>query len=195
MENGAENYCMTSPGGLNDISSPQSPNLTYMCEAEVSSRCLSGWVYYQDVSGQEGYDSCLFFSTYTVSSFAVAAASCPTGSHLLTIGAGQVAFNDTTSVKGALIRFAMSMSAGRMVFIGCSQSATATSKTAGWSWVDGTPAGNLNCGGGGTKGCGVWASNQPEYAHLWLRGRDWGVFASFKFVCVVCSLQRWWISE
>ena len=36
---------------------------------------------------------------------------------------------------------------------------TGTVSAAGWSWVDGTPPTNLNCG---AASCGPWESLQPE---------------------------------
>lgn len=168
VENGARNYCMTMAGGLSDSPATQTTSVPYLCEAELSSRCPGpGWVYYQDVSGQEGKDSCLLFSSYTVTSFLVAAASCPAGSHLLTIGAGQLQYyNSTAATTSSLLTFALSTSAGRFTWIGCSQNAAATGKAQGWSWIDGTEAGNLNCGSGNGLGCGIWASGEPKYGGL-----------------------------
>ena len=45
----------------------------------------------------------------------------------------------------------------------CSQSSGASQRAAGWSWVDGTSAANLNCGSGaGGDGCGLWNTGEPK---------------------------------
>ena len=45
----------------------------------------------------------------------------------------------------------------------CSQSGGASQRAAGWSWVDGTSAANLNCGSGaGGDGCGLWNTGEPK---------------------------------
>jgi len=46
----------------------------------------------------------------------------------------------------------------------CSQSGSASQRAAGWSWVDGTDASNVNCGSGaGGDGCGAWNVSEPKY--------------------------------
>ena len=54
-------------------------------------------------------------------------------------------------------RFGGSCPGGSVFTIGASVTATATPATA-WSWMDGTPSSNLNCG---STGCGPWYSGYP----------------------------------
>lgn len=144
--------CMCDACADNNLTSTAAHN--YICEMEVSSKCSLGWVYYQDVTGQEGGDSCLQISTYTVTSWALASTSCPSGSHLLTIAA--------TVNTSALLAFSTSLYKYGIFYIGCSQSSTATTRGSGWSWVDSTSSNNLNCNSNGGVGCDLWGSLQPE---------------------------------
>ena len=150
-EGHAEDYCGSSGARMNDQSATSTTS-RYICETEVSSKCPFGWAFYLD-DGSEGYDSCLQLSTYVVTTWAQAAAGCPSGSHLLTV-------KGASSTSG-LLPFAASLFNGGYFFIGCSQSASATSRGQGWSWVDSTDASNLNCGIG-ANGCALWKSGEPK---------------------------------
>lgn len=123
----------------------------------LASYCPVGWTYYKDTLGTEGHDSCLKMTTSYATSWSTGMSVCPIGSHGLTIMA-----NSTTT---GLMPFAIALSAqsAYKLNFGCSQSSTALLRAMGWSWVDGTRAGNLNCGGGiGGNGCGIWGPLQPE---------------------------------
>jgi hypothetical protein len=146
-----EDYCSGNSNGINDQADTGN-SFRFICETEVSSKCPYGWAYYADVDGSETTDSCLYVSMYKVSTWVQAVASCPSGSHLLTVRG--------TSTTG-LLTFAGSLFPSDLFYIGCSQSSTATTRQSGWSWVDGTPATNLNCGSG-ADGCGVWLSSEPK---------------------------------
>jgi hypothetical protein len=125
----------------------------FVCEKEFSlTRCPPGFSFYQDRGNTEGQQSCLFV-TAAAASYTAVAALCPPGTHLLTIG--------SSSKSSGLQAFAGSITTA--AFIGCSQASTATSRGSGWSWVDGTPSTNLNCGSGsGAEGCGVWNAGEPK---------------------------------
>lgn len=142
--------------GIND--DVPSSTSGYVCEQEqIASYCPVGWTYYNDVLGYEGHDSCLKMSTTTLSNWTTGMLTCPPGSHALTIKGSSTSYG--------LLPFAMALAAqsNNVIFFGCSQSSTATTRAAGWSWLDGTPASNLNCGNGlGGGGCGIWGANQPE---------------------------------
>jgi hypothetical protein len=152
-----EDYCFLAVDGnrfVNDGVVAPTPAMGGICEMEVSSKCERGWTFYKD-SGTEGADSCLYVSSYRVSSWAEANASCPSGSHLLTIS--------SSSNSTGLSVFAGSLFRTSFAYIGCYQSPSATQRAQGWSWVDGTPAANLNCGSGsGGGGCGVWGADEPR---------------------------------
>ena len=47
------------------------------------------------------------------------------------------------------------------MWAGCSQAPDSTAKGQNWTWVDGTPASNLNCGPG-NNGCGLWGFGYPN---------------------------------
>ena len=135
---------------VNDIGAT---NIVSMCETEVSSKCPNGWAFYSDVGGSEGFDSCVWVSSTTAASWTAASTSCTSGGHLLTVKA---------SIAGSgLLAFATSLvAASENVYVGCSQSSSATQRGAGWTWVDGTAATNLACANG--LGCGLWASSEPK---------------------------------
>jgi hypothetical protein len=101
-----------SPSALNDCHL-NCGSVPTVCETEVSPRCPFGWAYYVDADGSEGYDSCVYISPSTASSWSVANASCPAGSHLLTVKSG-------VSTQG-LLPFATSLyhATGEKVYIGC----------------------------------------------------------------------------
>lgn len=117
-------------------------------EREVSLMCPFGWNYYKD-GGTEGKDSCLYIAPNAVANWTDATGyfACPFGSHLLSIGGGNTS---------GLLPYAQSLSPTAM-WIGCSQS-SATSTTANWGWVDGTPASNLNT----TLLGSAWAAGEPK---------------------------------
>ncbi len=168
-----------SPRALDDV--PNDFGLHTICETEVSPLCPYGWAYYADADGSEGTDSCVYISPSTVTSWSAANASCPSGSHLLTV--------KSASSTSGLLPFATSMyhGSGQRVYIGCrcvavqvighvisscrihvcvctcSQSGGASQRAAGWSWVDDTSAATLNCGSGsGGDGCGLWNTGEPK---------------------------------
>ncbi len=124
-----------------------------VCEREVSSLCPSGWAFYSDADASEGMQSCVWLSSATVTSWTSANTSCPSGGHLLTV-------TSSVATSGLLAFAATLISNSTSSFIGCSQSASATQRGSGWTWVDGTNASNLDCGTG--IGCGLWTSTEPE---------------------------------
>lgn len=158
--NGNAGYCVVAPTldrFTDDYNTPtalDACSLSFICETEVSPRCPYGWAYYAD-DGSEGTDSCVHVSTYVVSNWTMASQSCPAGSHLLTVKASR---------PSALLTFVNSLYGSQAsAFIGCSQSSLSTQSAAGWSWIDGTSASNLNCGAGsGCSGCGAWGIGEPE---------------------------------
>ncbi len=125
----------------------------------------ASWIHYTD-DGTEGHDSCykaVFVDIVDVTmSWEQAKAACPAtvyaGSHLITFS-GSHPPNDFTSATGLLGHAMAHLITRTYYFVGCKQSATATTVSSGWSWIDGTNAGNLNCGG---AGCGAWNSNEPN---------------------------------
>jgi hypothetical protein len=145
----SEDFCDIYQGRVNDGKADVS--WPFVCEIDLD--CKHGWTRYSDGSATEGRDSCYMVSPGTVASWAVAKASCPIGSHLLTITGTSKASN---SLLGAV---RSTMTNGFNAYYGCSQAASATSRFAGWSWVDGTGDANVNCG---SIACNVWNSSQPE---------------------------------
>lgn len=155
-ESHSADYCLGGTGVTRRISDVAIDNggtsALAACERELSTqRCPIGWLYYKD-DGSEGQDSCLFVSSSSASSWAAASASCVPGSHLLTV-------RSSAASASGLLPFAASLLVDTAMYLGCSQSSTATQPWAGWSWVDGTSANNLNCAG---VSCGVWASGSPK---------------------------------
>ncbi len=135
-------------GKLNDAGSIAQP---YACEIDLV--CPSGWTLYVD-NGSEGKNSCLMASSGTFASWSAATSACPSNSHLVSIGA---------SVFSSGLPAALTSIATDSPWYGCSQASTATQRGAGWTWVDGTSALNINCGSGaGGEGCGVWAVGEPK---------------------------------
>ncbi len=98
---------------MNDCSNGCAGLMPTVCETEVSPRCPYGWAYYADAGGSEGYDSCVYISPSTASSWSVANSSCPVGSHLLTV--------KSAASSSGLLPFATSLyhGAGEKVYIGC----------------------------------------------------------------------------
>ena len=137
---------------LNDA--PGGFSATAVCERELQvTMCPPGWAYYRDIANTEGgRDSCLKVSAHvTWDGWNGALHGCPAGSHLLTVTSSERTIG--------LMGFAASI-APFPVYIGCSQSPSAFYVQREWSWVDGTPATNLNCGD--TPGCGIWKSGEPK---------------------------------
>lgn len=151
-----EDYCDVLPAlmtGLNDHWFNFSGN-GYVCQQEtLPSFCPVGWTYYKDL-GYEGHDSCLKVAATTTTFWPSGELACAPGSHSLTIASFNTSYG--------LWPFALALlKPSAYMFLGCNQSATAATPGSGWAWIDGTPAGNLNCGGGGT-GCGLWRAGEPK---------------------------------
>ena len=148
----SEDYCQGNGASPKFNDAKATDVRRVMCEREISTAlCPPGWTYYKD-AGSEGKDSCLYVSASTLSNWNTASTSCSPGSHLLTVV--------SSGTTGGILPFATALfSSG--VFVGCSQSSTATQRAMGWSWVDGTSANNLNCGAGG-NGCGIWNTGEPK---------------------------------
>lgn len=119
-----------------------------------SQSCPSGWTVAAD-DGNEGHDSCLkLFLDNNGITWSGARDACVTaGGHLFTVR--------NTNKNSALLATAAALSTSTPFFIGLSQSSSATLRNTGWSWVDGTDAGNVNCGSG-ADGCGLWGTNYPK---------------------------------
>lgn len=122
--------------------------------------CPAGWARYVDTDGSQGSDSCLIVIP-GASDWGSANASCPTGSHLVTIRGSR------PSAMFSVV-YSLAVDSGMQhVGLGCSQVSTARERAAGWSWLDGTDDSNLNCPGplaAGGNGCGLWSQivGQPE---------------------------------
>ena len=88
----------------------------------------------------------------------------------------------------SLLGAAYAASAATYVWIGGCR--TGSVGTAGWSWVDGTDASNLNCG---SIGCGPWTSGGPDNAggfedraQIWSPGlNDRRDLDALPFVCEI----------
>ncbi len=107
----------------------------------VRAACPDGtWDRYADVSRSEGADSCFkkFSGTNWDAAFASCAALVP-GAHLATI--------KSSAKAGGLLAQLNSWYGNSVYWMGCEQPLNAASAVAGWSWVDGTSASNMNCGG------------------------------------------------
>ena len=128
------------------------------------SLCPAGWTLYQDVNGAEGKDACL--SPYTNGGASVgvtwdtANSACATMNptspyHLLTFAyTGAVNVSSGTDLLSVALRAVGSPT----IWVGAVHSAS-SGPTSGWSWTDGTPATNLNCG----VGCDAWVPGAPRY--------------------------------
>ena len=112
----------------------------------------SDWIFYRDSEGIEGHDSCLFVN-YTPAVQPVAKASCPVGSHLVTTRS----YGKSSGLAGLLSVLATHIQTP--FFIGAQQAPSAVHRGLGWSWIDGTDAGNLNCN---SVGCLLWLAGEPN---------------------------------
>lgn len=133
------------------------PSAQRLCSCYLSAQCPIGWVPYLD-NGVEGHDSCLLYNSTKVP-FTTALASCPSGSHLVTIkgpSASTSRLYDT--VLGVSNYFVTSAS----VWLGCSQAWAQPYKNYGWSWIDGTSNANLYNGMNNITGFGLWSPGEPE---------------------------------
>lgn len=146
-----EDYCRLKLGNGVDDRDESDGVATVQLICEIDLTCWNGWSYYTDTSGTEGRDSCYRGIAATPPTWTVAQSICPIRSHLLTSAS-------TSESTGLIAHHLTSIYSWHLV--GCSQSPTATLKTTGWSWVDGTPSTNLNCG---SSGCGVWQNIEPKY--------------------------------
>ena len=114
-------------------------------------------MYYRD-DGTEGRDSC--FKVYSlVSAYPDAVQVCANaaaGAHLIT-------FRGFTKSKG-LFYSVLSTIQGRTnkLWAGCTQLSPAITRSQGWSWVDGTPSNNLNCGGLFPCDTYLWQLGAPD---------------------------------
>lgn len=154
----AADVCFLLSSGL--LSDGAAPSTAYTCELDLP--CTNGWSLYVD-DGSEGTNSCLQIYTSAVTGWALANTGCPVGTHLLSIrGATSSSLMVHTQAGMGQI-----LGSGRPMWVGCSQSPTATQRARGWSWVDGTPDGNLNCGSGNGGGdcsssVALWRSGEPK---------------------------------
>ncbi len=114
------------------------------------------------LEGLGGVSSCLFYVPTAVDYSTAKAACAKAGYHLLTTAA---------KVKSALLRYVREAVVGNTSddwWVGAERTSdwdattTVTPAQPRWSWTDGTPADNLNCGG---LGCGLWAAEQPDGTH------------------------------
>lgn len=129
----------------------------YMCEIDLA--CSNGWYLYTDTDGSEGKNSCVDLVLNAGVAWSGALTSCKYSTHLLTMntmGAG------TAGLPG----YILSLNSLSSMWVGCSQSASASQRARGWTWVDGTPDGNLNCGDGSgypnVPTATIWASGEPK---------------------------------
>lgn len=110
--------------------------LTSPCSAAYA--CPSGWTLFTD-DGVEGHDSCIQVFNTTGLAYADANAVCASnGGHLLT-------FANPSQASGLPVA-SIALSPSTTFRVSCSQSASASLVGAGWSWIDGTDGGNVNCG-------------------------------------------------
>ena len=120
----------------------------FACEIDLY--CPAGSTLYVD-DGSEGADSCFTISSESVATWDQAYLGCPANTHLLTFSGA------TFSALGAAVN-----QAGFNTWIGCQQSSDAMYVTRDWTWVDGGPADNLNCGEDpNAMTCGVWRLGAP----------------------------------
>lgn len=129
----------------------------------MSGQCPIGWVPYYD-NGIEGHDSCLM---YNVTAVSFGNASCPYGTHLVTI----LAPNTSVSLLyNAFLSVSNFYTNGTHTWLGARQAPHQPHKNVGWSWVDGTSNANLYNGTNNITGYGMWSAHdisgrtgQPEY--------------------------------
>ena len=133
-----------------------------VCE---SAFCSPGWTLYVDVNGTEGSDSCISPYSNGGSSGGVtweaANASCTTmgvGTRLLTFASLEA----PTLTGSDLLSLALRVVGSQSIWVGAVRSPSSPEPTAGWSWVDGTVAANLNCG----IGCGPWGAGFPRWVRV-----------------------------
>lgn len=142
---------VTSTYSVTDVAASAAKQ--YVCEIDLP--CTNGWSLYTD-DGSEGADSCVHSGTYFSSGvWSDGRALCPKGAHSPTFG-GPLG-------SEGLPLFTAQLYSALYVYMGCLQDATATQRARGWSWADGTPDFNLNCGtGAGGDGCGMWAAGEAK---------------------------------
>lgn len=128
-----------------------------LCHCYFSGQCPAGWALYQD-NGVEGHDSCLMYNS-TRMNYTNALASCPSGSHLVTVAAPNAS---VSHLYDTVLSVSNYYAAGTLVWVGCSQARAQPYKNAGWAWIDGTSNANLYNGRNNITGFGLWASNEPE---------------------------------
>jgi hypothetical protein len=146
---------------------------------------------YSDVAGLEGASSCLFFVPTAVN-YDTAKATCASVGyqwHLLTTAARLKTTDSSIQTLMFYARDALVGNAALSWWMGGER--TGPAATAGWSWVDGTAADNLNCGGTGCSG--VWSVAQPDNyrgvedrLHYWppgSAGNDLDASSLMGFVC------------
>ena len=122
---------------------------------------------YWDQNGIEGAHSCLAYFSVSQSTYAAANAVCAraflSGGHLVTAvhkASMAVQGSNVLSVAAGLAKPTACGSPAAYSSIGATPSSFSSTPTS-WAWVDGTPAGNLNCG---ANNCGFWASGCPRFA-------------------------------
>jgi hypothetical protein len=176
-----------SSGSTVTLPSPSPAASLKVCPG-VSLSGASAVVVYSDTARQEGVgvrvSSCLFYVPTAVDYDTAKARCASVGYHLLTTAAH-------TATLMFYARDAVVRDSGVSWWMGGERSGDVA--TAGWSWVDGTSAANLNCRGG-TTGCGgVWSPFQPDNAggvesrlHYWSyvnAGNDARRAVTIGFVC------------
>jgi hypothetical protein len=143
---------------IDDLSATNPTHRLMLCEQEVkTSICDHQWMYYKD-DGSEGRDSCIWMSNFLTTVNEATYYYCPANSHLLTIKG--------SSKTSGLMALATASGQRQNFYIGCLRDAGVSGANRGWSWVDNTPADNLNCGNVGDQGCGLWTPGNPRFVSV-----------------------------
>ncbi len=108
---------------------------------------------YLDTSGTETEDSCWRRISNVAHDFNSSLLACASlGSQLLTT---RHPSKLSTVTVGSLYATILSKHSTLRFWVG----AMTTACSGNWTWIDATPATNLNCGG---VGCGLWATDRPN---------------------------------
>ena len=151
----------TSIGSSSTATATRTPSVSPTISVSSSSGvCPVEWILYRD-DGTEGHDSCIFLAReLTIQAHATTLCqSYDPAAHLITFAGANTSTGLYPFTIGTYRLFSPPVLTE--VWVGCQQSPAATNRGQNWTWVDGTPAANINCGNG-ADGCGLWRYNAPR---------------------------------
>jgi hypothetical protein len=176
VNNGALSWnvlCTASPAGQWSAAASSSCapcSLSNPCgDVTSADLCPAGWWPYFDTTGVETVDSCYTYLTGATGGWYAAKQLCESkGSQLLTIRQSVY----TGSEPGLFTTIKNRYGSTKRFYLGAARAEIPDGNMYTYSWVDGTPSGNLNCG---SQGCGLWSPGEPKYVpiHVVSCPRNW----------------------